>query len=99
MATVAVNTPNHIEFKNIIPGVDAKDSPTVTAQAGDWDAGGHSEVGIIIDVYGTQAPLLTPADARKLAKWLNKSADELEGAKPSKKNKHRHYDDEDDNTY
>jgi hypothetical protein len=55
----------------------------------------------VIDVYGSQAPLLTPADARKLAKWLNKAADELEGPKSSKKpgHKQRHYEEDDDNNY
>lgn len=98
MATVVANTPDLIEFKNVLAGVDTKNCPTVTAQAGTWDAGGHSESGIVVDVYGEQAPLLTPADARKLAKWLNKAADELDGQRASKKpgQKQRHYDDEDD---
>lgn len=101
MATVVANTPDLIEFKNILAGADPKESPTVVVQAGNWDAGGHSESGIAIDVYGAQAPLLTPADARKLAKWLNKAADELEGPKASKKpgHKQRHYEEDDDNNY
>jgi hypothetical protein len=101
VATVVANTPDLIEFKNILAGADPKESPTVIVQAGNWDAGGHSESGVIIDVYGTQAPLLTPADARKLAKWLNKAADELEGSKTNKKpgHKQRHYEEDDDNNY
>jgi hypothetical protein len=98
VATVVANTPDLIEFKNILAGADPKESPTVVVQAGSWDAGGHSESGVVVDVYGSQAPLLTPADARKLAKWLNKAADELEGPKANKKpgHKQRHYEDEDD---
>lgn len=98
MATVVANTPDLIEFKNILAGTDPKESPTVVVQAGNWDAGGHSESGIVIDVYGNQAPLLTPADARKLAKWLNKAAEELDCTKSNKRpgHKQRHYEDEDD---
>jgi hypothetical protein len=101
VATVVVNTPDLIEFKNILAGANPKESPTVTAQSGSWDAGGHSESGVVIDVYGSQAPLLTPSDARKLAKWLNKAADELDGPKASKKPgyKQRHYEEDDDNNY
>lgn len=99
MATVVANTPDLIEFKNILAGTDPKESPTVVVQAGSWEAGGHSESGVVVDVYGAQAPLLTSSDARKLAKWLNKAADALDGPKTSKKpgRKQRHYEDDDNN--
>ena len=101
MATVVANTPDLIEFKNILAGIDPKESPTVIAQVGSWEADGHEESGVVIDVYGTQVPLLTSSDARKLAKWLNKAADELDGPKTSKKpgRKQRHYEEDDDNNY
>lgn len=96
MATVVVNTPDHIEFKNVIAVKNPDDSPTVSFQAGDWDAGSHTESGITVDVFGAQLPLLSPTDARKLAKWLNRAADELEGVKADKKRKHRPRREEDD---
>lgn len=103
MATVVVNKPDHIEFKNVTPGEAVDNAPTVLAQAGSWEvAVGRGEAGVMFDVYGSAAPLLTPADARKLAKWLNRAADDLEGTrkKYNKNKQHRHYeDDSDDNAY
>lgn len=97
MATVVVNTPDHIEFKNVSAAKNQTEAPTVSLQAGDWDAGEFTESGIIIDVYGAQLPLLSSADARKLAKWLTKAADMLDGCKPEKKRKNRYQEDDDDN--
>jgi hypothetical protein len=100
VATVVVNTPNHIEFKNILATQPPDDAPTVSAQAGDWDAGSHTETGIVIDVYGAQAPLLSAADARKLSKWLARAADDLDGTrKKQAKHKNRHYEEDDTNSY
>ena len=89
MATVVVNKPHVIEFKNLDPSVNADDIPTLVAQAGAWqlhDTAGE-ETGIVVDVAGNAAPLLTPTDARKLARWLTRAADELEGARGEKKQK------------
>lgn len=103
MATIVVNQPDHIEFKNVTPGEAVDNAPTVLAQAGNWEiTDGRGEAGVMFDVYGSAAPILTPADARKLAKWLNRAADELEGSrkKSNKSKQHRHYeDDSDDNAY
>ncbi len=101
MATVVVNKPDHIEFKNATPAsIPADDTPTVSFQAGDWDAGGYTESGIVVDAYGAQLPLLSPNDARKLAKWLTRAADELDGNKTAKKRKpHYERDDEDNDIY
>lgn len=96
MATVVVNKPDHIEFKNVNTAKSPDESPTVSLQSGDWDAGNHTEAGIVIDVYGPQLPLLSPADARKLAKWLVRAADDLEGVKSDKKRKHRPREEEED---
>lgn len=105
MATVVVNKPDHIEFTNIAPSPAAiEQAPTLVVQAGNWETtgGGRGEAGIIFEAYGVELPILTPADARKLAKWLNRAADELEGVH-KKSNKHkqqRHYElDDDENTY
>lgn len=98
MATVVVNRSDLIEFRNIVPGSPASSSPTLVAQAGTWQAGTNDETGIVFDVGGAEAPLLTPVDARKLARWLTKAADELEGLSHDKK-KHkskRHWGEDDD---
>lgn len=96
MATVVENRPDSLVFVNGL-SADKKESPTLAVQAGDWEAGDHVESGIAFDTYGPQPPLLTPADARKLAKWLNRAADSLDGVKHSdKKNKHRHHYEQDD---
>jgi hypothetical protein len=102
VATVVVNKPDQIEFKNIKANAPPADAPTLTVQAGNWEtADGSTEAGVVVDVYGPEAPILTPADARKLAKWLTRAADELEGThKKNNKHKHyRHYEPDDDNTY
>lgn len=99
MATVVVNTPDHIEFKNINAAKSQNDAPTVSFQAGEWDADNYTEAGIVVDVFGAQLPLLSPADARKLAKWLNRAADDIEGVRADKKRKHRPQRDEDDDPY
>lgn len=101
MATLIENTPSSIQFVN---ADGTKERPTLSVQAGDWEVNDHTESGIVFDTYGEQAPILTPADARKLAKWLNRAADLLDGVKHhnnDKKNKTRHHyeaDDEDDIT-
>jgi len=103
VATIVVNQPDHIEFKNVTAGETVDNAPTVLAQAGNWEiTAGRGEAGVMFDVYGSAAPILTPVDARKLAKWLNRAADELEGSrkKPNKSKQRRHYeDDSDDNAY
>jgi len=100
VATIAVNRPDLIEFKNIATGVAPADAPTVTAQAGFWQIDSHKEKGIVIDVFGDEPPLLTSSDARKLAKWLNKAADDLDGTKGEKSNKkRRQWEDEDEYEY
>lgn len=101
MAAIVENTPTSIQFANLETG--AKNSSALLVQAGDWDAGDHVESGIVFETTGEQMPLLTAADARKLAKWLSRAADIVEGVKHSdKKNKaRRHYeqDDEDIDDY
>jgi len=96
VASLTVNNPQTIEFVNLL-GADAE-NPTLNVQAGEWSANSSSMSGIVFDVFGEQAPLLTSSDARKLAKWLTRAADSLEGVKNSgKKNKpRRHYNEADD---
>ncbi len=100
MATVVVNTPDHIEFRNVTASKTPADAPTLSLQAGDWDSGTHTETGIVVDVYGAQLPLLSPTDARKLAKWLVRAADDIEGVKSDKKRKTKnHYEVDDADEY
>ena len=96
MATVVINQPDHIEFRNVIAATSSDESPSVSLQAGEWDAGNFTDAGVVIDVFGAQLPLLSPADCRKLAKWLVRAADDLEGVKSDKKRKHRPRPEEDD---
>lgn len=99
MATVIKNTPGRIEFKNLVAAAPSS-SPALVLEAGDWDAGTYTESGIIVETTGVQLPLLSANDARKLAKWLNKAAEDLDGVRPSKKSKQqRPVDDDDGSVY
>lgn len=85
-----------------MPTAPTSSSPALVVQAGTWQAGDHDEAGIVFDVGGDEAPLLTPVDARKLAKWLTRAADELEGFGTEHKKKHkskRHRGEDDDDDY
>lgn len=96
MASLTINNPNTIEFANLSPSV--KDSPTLNVQCGEWESSGSFVAGVVFDVLGARMPLLSAHDARKLAKWLNRAADTLDGVKNSgKKGKsRRHYEEADD---
>lgn len=98
MATLSLNTPDAIEFKNLIANVSPKDAPLVSAQVGDWEIGSKVETGIVIDAYGTDThpAILTANDARKLAKWLNRAADLIDAPTQAKKKKRQHYEEDDD---
>ena len=84
MAAIIVNSADTIQFVNASGG-DIKNDPTLIIQAGDWDVGNSVETGVTFDVFGAQTPILTPANVRKLAQWLSKTADILDGVKPAKK--------------
>lgn len=96
MASIAKNTPQHIEFVNI----SQPDRPTLLVQAGDWELKDNkSEVGVVFDVFGEQPPILSSDDARKLAKWLERAAALLDGKKPDKRHKSKHRNEDDDEEY
>lgn len=97
MARITVNLPEKIVFENSeIP----KDSPTLSLQAGAWGDGPLAEVGVVFDITGSELPLLSPHDIRKLSKWLTAVADDLEGKRAEKKHKGRnHYRDEEDDEF
>jgi hypothetical protein len=99
VATVAVNRPDHLEFKNIKAGANQDDAPTVVFQAGSWAADGYTEMGVVVDVFGVEVPILSSADARRLAKWLNRAADLIDGEKSEKKQKHRSHREDDDDDF
>jgi hypothetical protein len=101
VATISLNTPDAIEFKNLLATARVKeDTPTVLAQVGEWEIGTAVETGVIIDVYGPtdRPPILTAVDARKLAKWLTRAADSIDAAQSQPKTKKRQYYEEDDET-
>jgi hypothetical protein len=93
VATVTKNTADCVEFQNFAPS----DAPTLLVSAGDWqtNSGGH-ETGLVFDVFGAQAPILSPDDARKLARWLERAAAFLDGKKPEKKHKQKYRSDDDE---
>jgi hypothetical protein len=97
VASVIVNSADTIQFVNV-SGKDVKKDPTLIVQGGDWDTGDSVETGITFDVFGSQTPILTTANARKLAQWLTKTADLLDGVKHTKKKhpKPRYEDDDTD---
>lgn len=101
MATVLMNTAYEIVFANQNIGQKAEDNPTVKVIAGDWQADGAVETGVVVEVYGDQFPILTAVDARKLSKWLARAADALENVKPQKKkgNTRQHYETDDSDDY
>jgi hypothetical protein len=103
VANLRINTLHEIEFQNFRRNVAPNDLPYILAQLGDWDMGGTVEAGVVIDAAGPHEypPILSAADARKLAKWLNNAADALDGElsnhkKQKKRNHNHHYDDDDE---
>jgi hypothetical protein len=97
VATVVVNTPDHVEFKNLAVGQKPESVPTLLVQAGIWEAkNGSKENGVIFDVTGAELPLLTAADARKLSRWLARAADTLDGGRKKSDKSRRHYDTDDE---
>ena len=100
MATVVINQSDKIEFKNLGQG-KPEDAPTLNLQVGEFRVGDHREGGVVVDVFGEEAPLLTSNDARKLSKWLARAADALDGDSKEKKPKgNRHWrQDQDDDAY
>ena len=87
-----------ISFKNAIVNEPIENYPDLTAELGDWEMDGNYEAGI---TFNTDAgPVLSANDARKLAKWLVRAADILDGEKGAKKapKKRQHYEEDDDET-
>lgn len=96
MATIALNSADTIQFVNISVR-DKQSAPTMIMQAGDWQNDSGVETGITVDVTGDEVPILTADNARKLAKWLQRAADNLDGVKSAPKKRHKFTYEEDDN--
>ena len=100
MATITINTAETIEFRDAQPNLPP-DASFVTAQLGKWALDNSVETGIIVDASGPDTPptVLSANNARKLAKWLTRAADELDAAGGTKATKKRHYYEQDDDEY
>ncbi len=98
MSPIVHNEPDIFELRNAVPVKDGEDPPTLLAEFGTWRTPQGLTSGVSVATYGEAAPLLSPTDARKLAKWLHRAADELEGsnrrARPGAKPSHYEQDDE-----
>ncbi len=98
MATITINTAEEIEFRDARPGV-AADASFIVVQLGEWEfANKKVETGVIVDTNGLDAPpvVLSANNARKLAKWLMRAADQLDSEGSAKQPKKRHYYEQDD---
>lgn len=98
MAITTINTADTLEFRTSLPGAPKDPPPYVSIQLGTWELATKTESGIIIDSGGdtNYSPVLSAADARKLAKWLSRAADEMEGISTKKNSKKKHHYEEDD---
>jgi hypothetical protein len=96
---IVTNESDIFELKNeIVPG-EGNDAPTLLLEAGKWKTERGNISGISVSVFGDVSPLISPTEARKLAKWLQRAADELEGAenhKPRAGTKPSHYEQDDE---
>lgn len=99
MANIVVNSLDMLQF---VEGstLPTGETPTVIFQSGEWELDSGVGAGIVVDVLGPQAPLLSAENARKLSKWLLKAADALDGTKDNFRKKHRaDYDDDSDDEF
>lgn len=101
MATLTQNTPDTIEFTEIHQDSAAKTTAFVLAELGEWEIGKKRESGIVIDSSGPEVfpAVLSANNARKLAKWLTRAADTLDGEANHKSSKKRQHYEQDDDTY
>jgi hypothetical protein len=100
VATITINTAETIEFREAQPNLPP-DASFVTVQLGKWELDNRVETGIIVDSNGLDVPptILSANNARKLAKWLTRAADQLDATGSSKSAKKRHYYEQDDDDY
>lgn len=79
MAQIVINTADSLQLCNPQPSLQPDQVPTLILQLETRDSG------IYFDVTGENMPILTAHDARKVAKWLNKAADLMDGTKSPKR--------------
>lgn len=83
---------NHMAIK---PG---EEHSTVSAEVGTWNTDTGNTSGVLVDIVGDIAALLSATDARKLGRWLLRASEELDG-KPAQDRKgraRRHYETDED---
>lgn len=96
---IVTNEIDIFELQNDVPVAKGEDQPTFLAEAGTWKTKTGQITGISVTTYGEVAPLVSPTEARKLAKWLIRAAEDLEGADSRKSrpgSKPSHYDQDDE---
>ena len=96
---IVTNEDDLFELRNDVPLEDGEDQPTVLVEAGTWKTHNGNTTGIAITTYGDVAALVSPNEARKLAKWLTRTADRLDGesrnkARPGSKPSHYELDED-----
>lgn len=99
MSPIVHNDRDSFEVRNMASDLKDADQPTLLAEVGDWRTTNGVVTGVSFSTFGDVSPILSPTEARKLAKWLQKVADDMEGAKtnrdrPGSKRSHYELDDE-----
>jgi hypothetical protein len=98
---IVTNEIDIFELRNDVPTAKLEDLPTLFAETGIWSTKTGDVAGISMTTYGDVSTLVSPTEARKLAKWLTRAADALEGANSRKSrpgSKPSHYEPDDDDT-
>lgn len=91
---IVTNEVDIFELKNEVAAGEGNEAPTLLLESGKWKTARGNISGISVSVFGDVSPLISPTEARKLAKWLQRAADALEGAdsyKPRAGTKPSHY--------
>ncbi len=98
---IVTNELDIFELRNDVPAANGQDQPTILLESGTWNTKTGDVTGICVSVFGDLAPIISPTEARKVAKWLVRAAEELEGAngrkaRPGSKPSHYELDDDGD---
>lgn len=93
---VKINTPDLLEIVNEC-SPEKGDPPTLLIEFGTWKTETGNQTGIAVEVFGDQAPLLGPGEARRLSKWLLQAAERMDGSRgPARRGQKKRRHDEDD---
>lgn len=95
---VKINTADLLEIVNEFPGGKKEDVPTLLLEFGTWETDNGKQTGVSVESFGALVPILGPADARRLSKWLLQAAERMDGEKAvmRKGQKKRRHDEEDE---